>query len=53
MGCQMGGICRTLWLGLGQDKLMDIHWESRLVQNLELREAPLVRYQVDIFRVQK
>ena len=25
----------------------DLRWESHLFHNLELREAPLVRYQVD------
>ena len=29
----------------------DIHWESHLVQNMELREAPLVICKVDNFRV--
>ena len=32
--------------------VMDIYWESHLVQNMELREDPLLRYQVDNFRVQ-
>ena len=31
--------------------LRDIHWKSHLVHNLKLREAPLVRYQVNNLRV--
>ena len=35
-------------MGVGRD----IHWESQLVQNPELSEAPLVRCQVENLRVQ-
>ena len=38
-------------VGFGKEKWMDIHWESHLVQNMELWEDTLVRYQVDKFRV--
>ena len=51
MECQMGGICGKLRLGLGQEKWMDIQWESHLVKNLELREDTLLRYQVESFRM--
>ena len=52
MDFRMGGICGRLCLGLGQEQWMDCHWESHLVQNIDLREAPLVRYQVENLRVQ-
>ena len=47
----MGGMYVTLWLVLGQESLMDLHWESHLVQNMKLMEDPLVIYQVENFRV--
>ena len=50
--CYTEGISGTFRLGLGQEKWIYIHWESHLVHNLELREAPLVRYQVDNLSVQ-
>ena len=31
MECQMGGICGTLRLGLGEEKWMDSHWESHVL----------------------
>ena len=31
--------------------VMDIYWESHLVQNMDLREDPMLRCQVDKFRV--
>ena len=48
----MGRICGTLRLGLGQEKLMDCHWESQLLQDMDIIEAPMVIYQMDKFRVQ-
>ena len=47
----MGGICGTFWLGLGQEKWLDLHWESHLDQNIQKREVTMVRYQVDKLRV--
>ena len=31
--------------------LRGIHWESQLVKNLDLRESPMVRFQVENLRV--
>ena len=42
----MIGMFGTLRLGLGQEKWMDLHWESNLLQTLELKEALMERYQV-------
>ena len=47
MKYRMGGIYGTFLLGLEQEKLMDSHKESHSAQNMYLREAPLVRYQVE------
>ena len=34
-------------VGPWKRKWIDIYWESHLVHNIELKEAPLVRYQVE------
>ena len=47
-----GGIYGTVSLGLVQEKWRDFHWESHLVQNMDLGEALMVICQVENLRVQ-